>query len=51
VFILSALLLSQTEKITHSYKHGMQAVKKTPPPARRPGQPGAPQPPAGQRPA
>jgi len=25
VFIVSALLLSQTEKITHSYKHGAQA--------------------------
>lgn len=26
VFIISALLLSQTEKITHSYKHGHHAV-------------------------
>ncbi len=26
VFITSALLLSQTEKITHSYKHGQHAV-------------------------
>lgn len=29
VFIISALLLSQTEKITHSYKHGQHAVLKT----------------------
>ncbi|MFZ9045071.1 MAG: TIGR00645 family protein [Cyclobacteriaceae bacterium] len=28
VFIVSALLLSQTEKITHSYKHGGHAVNK-----------------------
>jgi uncharacterized protein (TIGR00645 family) len=28
VFIISALLLSQTEKITHSYHHGHQAILK-----------------------
>lgn len=43
VFIISALLLSQTEKITHSYKHGQHAVKKDSPILkRRPIQPGAP---------
>jgi uncharacterized protein (TIGR00645 family) len=29
VFIISALLLAQTEKITHSYDHGHQAILKT----------------------
>lgn len=29
VFIISALLLAQTEKITHSYKHGAHAVPKS----------------------
>lgn len=29
VFIISALLLAQTEKITHSYKHGHVATKHT----------------------
>lgn len=28
VFIISALLLAQTEKITHSYKHGAHAITK-----------------------
>ncbi|MDW3194789.1 MAG: TIGR00645 family protein [Cytophagales bacterium] len=28
VFIVSALLLAQTEKVTHSYKHGHQAAPK-----------------------
>ena len=43
VFIISALLLSQTEKITHSYKHGNHAVSKKPSAAfvqRRPPQQG-----------